>query len=299
MFIKILHKIEKALLCSKSFIKNISVTDNEVRILLIGKTKVGKSTTANAILGHYAFETRLSVSSCTTKTELREAQRFGKQLLVVDTPGLFHSSLTEEETLAEICKWSSLVPRGVHCIILIVQADRFMGEDQKTVDLLIKLFGDDLKKFLIVVFTNKHSLDEHNMSIDEFVEIMDRSLNLRNLIEESKRRFIAIGCKEDENHQENEVKQVFSMIKKIIQNEGKCYSAEIFEKIQIKRRKLEKSTLKRIIDLLNGIRNRFTRGSLLILTGFIAMYCIPATYDIFAHLIHTFKTILYRVIGLE
>lgn len=207
--------------------------------------------------------------------------------------------MTEEETLAEISKWSSLLPRGVHCIILIVQADRFMGEDQKTVELLMKLFGDDLKKFLIVVFTNKHSLDEQNMSIDEFVEIMDSSLNLRNLIEESKKRFIAIGCKEDENHEENDVKQIFSMINKIIQNEGKCYSAEIFEKIQIERRNREKSALTRTYDLLDRITKGYTREILLILMGFIAIRCIRANYAIFEHFIHTCKAIFYRILGLE
>lgn len=57
------------------------------------------------------------------------------------------------------------------------------------------VFGDDLKDFLVVVFTNKDRLEDVDITIDDFVQTLDNSSNLRKLIIESKVRYAAIGDK--------------------------------------------------------------------------------------------------------
>lgn len=99
----------------------------------------------------------------------------------------------------------------------------------------MKVFGEDLREYLIVVFTHKDDLEDENITVDEYVQSLNTSssLSLRKLIDGSKNRYIAIGYKGEEEDRTSEVKQLLSMIEKNVGKNGKkYYSNEVFRSIQ-------------------------------------------------------------------
>ena len=62
---------------------------NEVRLVLIGKTGVGKSDTGNKILGNKHFMASAGGSSITKQCSYKKGFNLGREISIVDTPGLF------------------------------------------------------------------------------------------------------------------------------------------------------------------------------------------------------------------
>lgn len=74
----------------------------ELRIVLLGKIGVGKSSAGNTILNEKAFGCDISPSSVTKECSKVIKQVNGRLVAVIDTPGLFDPSFNLEETVNRI-----------------------------------------------------------------------------------------------------------------------------------------------------------------------------------------------------
>uniref|UniRef100_W5K4W0 GTPase IMAP family member 8 n=1 Tax=Astyanax mexicanus TaxID=7994 RepID=W5K4W0_ASTMX len=132
----------------------------DLRIVLLGKTGSGKSAAGNTILGKRLFKESIYPESVTSKCEKHQAAVEDMTITVIDTPGLFHTSLSEDELKAEIERCLSLSDPGPHVFLLVIRVGRFTEEERSTVEWIQKNFGEEALNFTMLLFTGGDLLEE-------------------------------------------------------------------------------------------------------------------------------------------
>ncbi|KTF72625.1 hypothetical protein cypCar_00041180 [Cyprinus carpio] len=210
-----------------------STLTGDVRIVLLGKTGVGKSAAGNTILRREAFKSILSSRS------VKETSEFNKRwITVIDTPGLYDSGVENVEIRKEIVMCISMAAPGPHVFLLVIQLGRFTQEEKDIVKMIHETFGDKSKIYTMVLFTRGDKL--RGRRIQDFIEDDE---SLKGLIQQCGQRYHVFN-----NNETEDLTQVSELLEKIdcmvTENGGSFYTNEKFQLVDKNIKERQKMIIK-------------------------------------------------------
>lgn len=196
------------------------------RMVLLGRTGTGRSSSGNTILGRSAFLVDASPSSVTTHCKKQTGTVGGQSVSVIDTPGFVHTRLSPQQVMAEVGRCISLTSPGPHVFLVTLRPGRFTQEERETLEWIKARFGPGVLRFSVLLFTCGDQL--HGKSLEDFLE---ESPELSEIVSECQGRYHVFDNTTQDETKTQQVLQLLEKVDKLVVDNG-FYSNEMFREAE-------------------------------------------------------------------
>ncbi|XP_062597879.1 GTPase IMAP family member 9-like [Saccostrea cucullata] len=199
--------------------------EDNCRMLIAGLRGVGKSALTNSIVGKEVQVSNNSLESVTQKASQIKCKRKERYLVCFDTPGL---STIDDTKMIQKQYEKCLIEAapGFHAILVVQKATSFSDDNEKSLNKITEMFGEDLWKFVVIVFTHIDQIEE---GLEKTMLKGDKRLHY--WLHKCEHRYVGINNKAKGEENEQQISKLLDVVEKMNQvNGGKIYTNEDFQK---------------------------------------------------------------------
>ncbi|XP_070182490.1 GTPase IMAP family member 9-like [Littorina saxatilis] len=139
-----------------------------------------------------------------------------------DCPGLYDPSRKREKVSVDIIQTLASLHPGPHAFLFVIRAGRYTEEEAAAYTRMKALFDENIKKYIIVVFTGGDDLEKEGKSMEDLLQSAPKALT--ELLEECNQRYVVFNNNAREEDKDAQVGVLLDIIRRMKQTNRDPYT---------------------------------------------------------------------------